>query len=564
MWDTLVRPAADRAESFRAAGRWRSETVLDDLRRSVAAHPDKPAIISYAAGSLARVVSYRELAAQVDRFAAALLELGVQRRDVVAIHLPNWWMLNPLYLACTRIGAVPAPVMPTLGARELGLVLAGSAAKVCIVPDRYQNVDYVKRLEAAAPESLAHRVVVRTAPAEPGADADADADADELVDFGEFFVDTPWEQTHALADLAVLDADDVALLLFTSGTTGAPKAVVHSHNTLYAAASAVPSCWGLGPDCVASVPHPMTHLAGVIFGVYLSVILGGTCAMQDDFDMNTLLDMIATHGLTFVYAGPPFVLALVAAQREKPRDLSSLKVLISGSAPIPPQLVDDVREVLGVELGALWGMTENGSMTVTRPDDPPGWAAHSDGSPVPGAELRIDAEDGEELGRLLVRSPSQCLGYLNQREVYQACLDSDGWFDTGDMARPDGRGGIRITGRRDDLIIRRWGTKVPTLEVEAVLLRHPQVREVVLIGYPDAEIPTLDGLCAVLVPDGTPPSLDELNSYLEGLGMTFYNWPDRIEIRTELPKNPLGKVQRGVLRKELEQLVGDRADARPR
>jgi cyclohexanecarboxylate-CoA ligase len=551
MWDTLVRPSAERAESFRAQGRWRTETVLDDLRRWVTAHPDKAAIISYSGGSLDRIISYRELSALVDRFAAALLELGVRRQDVVAIHLPNWWMLNPLYLACARIGAVPAPVMPTLGARELGLVLAGSAAKVCIVPDSYHDVDYLQRLADVAPDTLAHRVVVRTAPAEPGAD-------DDLVDFGEFFVDTPWEQTHPLAELPLPDPDDVALLLFTSGTTGAPKAVAHSHNTLYAAASAVPSCWGFDADCVASVPHPMTHLAGVIFGVYLSVILGGTCAMQDDFDMNTLLEMIATHRLTFVYAGPPFVIALVAAQREKPRDLSSLQALISGSAPIPPQLVDDVREVLGVELGALWGMTENGSMTVTRPDDPQGWAAQSDGSPVPGAELRIDAEDGESLGRLLVRSPSQCLGYLNQQEVYQRCLDSEGWFDTGDMARPDGRGGIRITGRRDDLIIRRWGTKVPTLEIEAILLRHPQISEVVLIGYPDAEIPALDGLCAVLVPDGPPPTVEDLSEYLDGIGTTFYNWPDRVEVRTELPKNPLGKVQRGILRKELEQLVGDR------
>lgn len=551
MWNTLVRPSDERAESYRASGRWRSETVLDDLRRSVTAHPDKPAIISYAAGSLARVLSYRELSELVDRFAAALLELGVRPRDVVALHLPNWWMLNPLYLACARIGAVPAPVMPSLGARELGLVLAGSAAKVCVVGDSYQDVDYVERLNEVAPPSLAHRVVVRTAPA-------PDGDVPGFVDFGEFFVDTPWEQTHPLADLPAPDADDVALLLFTSGTTGAPKAVAHSHNTLYAAASAVPNCWELGADSVVCVPHHMTHLAGVIMSAYLSVILGGTCVMQDDADMALLLDLIAKHGLTFVYAAPLFVTELVAAQRESPRDLSSLRTLISGSAPIPPQLIDDVREVLGVELGALWGMTENGSMTVTRPDDPQGWAAHSDGAPAPGVEVRIDAEDGESIGHLLVRSPSQCLGYLNQQETYLRCLDPDGWFDTGDLARPDGRGGIRITGRRDDLIIRRWGTKVPTLEVEAVLLRHPRVREVVLIGYPDDEVPTVDDLCAVLVADGSPPSVDELNGYLDELGMTWQNWLDRVEVRAQLPKNSLGKVQRGVLRKEIAQLAGDR------
>lgn len=546
MWETLVRPSMERAASFRASGHWRSDTVLHDVHRAAQADPDKPAIISYSGGALARTVSYAEYRVLIDRFAAALLELGLRRGDVVAIHLPNWWMLNPLYLACSRIGAVPAPVMPTLGARELGHVLAGSAAKVCIVADSYQGVDYLQRLAVAAPPSLAHRVVVRTA---PGSD-------DGLLDFDEFFAETPWEQTHSLPGLDTLDADDVALLLFTSGTTGTPKAVAHSHNTLYAAATALPQSCGLGSDSVISVPHYLTHMSGVIFSSYMAAILGGTCVMQDDGDMALLLDMIAKHGLSFVYAAPLFVLNLVAEQRDNPRDLSSLRQLISGSAPIPPQLIADVRSVLGVELGALWGMTENGPITVTRPGDPQGWAAHSDGSLVAGSELRIDADPGQELGRLLVRGPSQCLGYLNQREVYQRCLDADGWFDTGDLARPDGGGGIRITGRRDDLIIRRWGTKVPTLEVEAVLLRHPRVREVVLIGYPDPELPTADGLCAVLVPDGEPPSLDDLTGYLDGLGMTWQHWPDRVEVRTELPRTALGKVERTVLRHELRHTDG--------
>ena len=548
MWDTLVRPSAEQAESFRAAGRWRSETVLHDLRRAAEAHPDKVAIISYVSGNLARTVTYREFAARVDRFAAALLELGVRRQDVVAIHLPNWWMLTPLYLACVRIGAVPAPVMPPFGARELGYVLATSGAKVCVVPERYQDIDYAARLDRVAPDTLSHRVVVRTAPA--GSDADH-------LDFERFFVETPWEQTHELPSLDTLDADDVALLLFTSGTTGAPKAVVHSHNTLYAAATAVPESYGLGPDTVASVPHPMTHLAGLLYSACMSVILGGTSVMQDDFDMGLMLDMIAKHRLTFIYAAPQFGVALVDEQRKKPRDLSSLRHLVSGSAPIPPQLIDDIRGTLGVELGALWGMTENGGVTVTRPEDPQGWAAHSDGSPVPGSQVRIDAEEGEELGRLWTRGPSQCLGYLNQREAYLACLDADGWFDTGDLARPDGRGGIRITGRRNDLIIRRWGTKVPTLEIEAVIVRHPQVREVALIGYPDTVMPTADGLCAVIVPDGQPPTLEEINGYLEGLDMTWQNWPDRVEIRDELPKNALGKVERAVLREELQKLTAE-------
>jgi len=248
-----------------------------------------------------------------------------------------------------------------------------------------------------------------------------------------------------------------------------------------------------------------------------------------------------------------FVQNLVTEQRKHPRDLSSLRALTSGSAPIPPQLIADVREVLGVELSALWGMTENGPVTVTRPDDPQGWAAHSDGSRVDGSDVRIDAEDDQSIGRLLVRGPSQCLGYLNQKDVYQACLDADGFFDTGDFARPDGRGGIRIAGRREDVIIRQKGGKIPTNEVEAVLLRHPKVREVALIGYPDPEAPGAELPCAIIVPEGEPPTVSELNEYLDGLGMTWWNWVERIELRDSLPRNSLGKVQRPILREELAE-----------
>jgi cyclohexanecarboxylate-CoA ligase len=294
----------------------------------------------------------------------------------------------------------------------------------------------------------------------------------------------------------------------------------------------------------------------------MSVVLGGTSVMQDYPEMDVLLDMIAEHRVSYVYAAPVFFKDLIAEQRANPRDVSSLRKAVTGSAPIPPQLIAEVREVLGVELGTLWGMTENGPVTVTKPDDPPGWGAHSDGSPVGGSEFRLAGEPGEEIGRLLVRGPTQCQGYINQREIYQACLDDEGWFDTGDMARPDGRGGIRITGRREDLIVRQRGGKVPTLEVEAALLRHPKIREVALVGYPDPDAPGADLVCGMLVPEGAPPTIAEVNEYLDGLGMTSWNWLDRMEIRDSLPRNSMGKVHRVTLREELEQLSDEPAEAR--
>ncbi len=171
---------------------------------------------------------------------------------------------------------------------------------------------------------------------------------------------------------------------------------------------------------------------------------------------------------------------------------------------------------------------------------------------MPWMQARVAADAGQDIGRLLVRGASLCLGYLGQREVFASCVDADGWFDTGDMARDDGRGGIRISGRRADLITRATGNKVPVSEIEAVLLRHPAVQEAVLIGYPDPSIPGSEEVCAVVVPAGEPPALEDLRKHLEAEQVTFENWPDRIEVMAALPKNALGKVLRSELRRVIE------------
>lgn len=187
------------------------------------------------------------------------------------------------------------------------------------------------------------------------------------------------------------------------------------------------------------IPHYLTHLAGSAYSIWMSVVLGGTCVMQDTTDMTLLLDLIAAHGVTLVFGAPVYMMGMIAAQRDQPRDISSLRCLNTGSAPVPPQLVAQVREVLGVRLDSNFGMSECGAITITRSDDPEGWAAHSDGSPVDWVEVRIDAPPGEQVGRLLIRGAALCLGYINRAEAFTSCLDADGWFDTGDTARDDGR-----------------------------------------------------------------------------------------------------------------------------
>jgi len=541
MWDTLVPVGPARRAEFYERGWWRNETFLDDLWRAAGDRPDAAAVIAYENGAHASTLTYRQLAQTVERFAGALMELGVSRGDVVVVHLPNWWMLSPLYLACARLGAVAASVIPPFGGRELSHILRVTAARVCVVPGSYAGVDYAQRLLEVAPDTLVHRVVV------------GDAAATGAVDFTEFFVSSPWEQRHPVADVTPPGADDVAQVVYTSGTTGQPKGVAHSFNTLHVASRAFSDIYELSAGDAVLIPHFLGHLAGSAYSIWMSVALGGTCVMQDNMDMGLSLDLVAAHRVTLVFCAPLYVLGMIAAQRAQPRDLTSLRCLNTGSAPVPPQLVTEVRKVLGLRLDSNWGMSEVGAVTITRRTDPDDWAAHSDGSPVDWMQVRIDAPAGEQVGRLLVRGASQCLGYLNQRDAYLACLDADGWFDTGDTARDDGRGGIRITGRRADLIIRASNMMVPTLEIETLLADHPAVREVLLIGYTDPQVPSGDLVCAVVVPEGAPPALSDLRAFLEQLQVTQRDWPDRLEIVTELPRNTQGKVLRSVLREQIDQ-----------
>jgi cyclohexanecarboxylate-CoA ligase len=546
-WSDLAYPSPERAARFYAAGWWRKRTFLDDLADAVRDRPDHTAIIAYENGQLAKTLTFAEVDVLVTRFAAALTELGARHGTVVVPNLPNRWQFTVLYLACNRIGAVVSGVNPILGERELGHVLTYSQASICVTVASHGGVDFAARLAEVAPASLKHQVII------------GETSQAGTIDFDAFFVDTRWEDRHSLAGVPPAGSDDPSLLMYTSGTTGTMKATVHSQNTLYCGIRAEIDSLGLRPQDVLCVPHYMTQMAGM-YPTYMGPMLGCTSVMADpNTDMGQLLDLITAHRVSYVYCAPSYVRNLLDEQRRAPRDTASLRNFVSGSAPIGPELVTATQDVLGIELRALWGMTETGCTTITREDDPPGWAAHSDGSPVPWMEVRIAADEdsaaGQQdagIGRMLVRGASLCLGYLGQPETYAECVDSDGWFDTGDLARDDGRGGVKLMGRRSDLISRADGHKVSTLEVESVLVAHPAVGEVILLGYPDPDVPGAELVGAIVVPQGPPPALEDLRTYLEQARMARTTWPDWLMCVQELPRNSLGKIQRAELREQLE------------
>lgn len=534
---------AATAEEYRRRGWWRRRTFLDDLRDAAAAHPAKPAVVGHRADGEGRAVDYGELEAAVDRFAGALVDLGVDRGGIVAVQLPNWWEAAALPLACARAGVAVCPVLPFYGRRELAHILALTEARVLVTVPNWQEAP----LAAAAVElagELPHleHVVVAGGQGPPG-----------TISFDERFGDGAWEESGAgELDRRQLGPDEPFQVLFTSGTTGEAKGVIHSQNTLYAACRGYLEVLGLDGSLVTSVTHALTHQAGFGQGLLAALLVGGTQVWQDVWDGDVLLDLVERHRVTQLYGAPTFQLDVLDAQAARPRDVGSLERVVTGSAPVPPHLVERIREVLGVRTFSLWGMTENGTVTITGRDDPEDWAARSDGRPIEGMEVRVDPagleDQPEGSGRLLVRGAAQCLGYLRRDELYAAALDRDGWFDTGDLAHDDGRGGIRIAGRVKEIVIAH-GFNVPVAEVEAALAAHPKIREVAVVGVtdPDAD----EQVCAVVTAAGEPPTLEELRAHLEGQGMMEWFWPARLEVVDDLPKTTSGKVRKVELRERL-------------
>lgn len=534
MTDVLgeFRAPAELIRRYHDAGVWRNQGPISDLRRWQRERPDATAIIQWRNGVEAERISWAQYARHVERFAAALRELGVGRGDVVAVWLPNLWQVNALLLACARIGAVNAPLLPTLRERELSRILTRLGAKVVITVDEWAGFRHSRALEALAADlpQLRHRVVL-------GETRDGE------IDFERFF-----HRTDPAAQLpdAAEDPDRLALVLFTSGTSGEPKGVLHSFNTIYAGIAPIATTERIGPDDTMFIPHALTFIGGTLYGICMPLFAGATTVVLDSWDAATARRMLRDTRTTVMFAGPIFFEQLIAAGGGEGL---GLRLAVSGATTIPQQLVRELPDALGVPLRTLWGMTEVAAQTWTRATDPWDWGTRSDGSPGPGLEIQLrggDVVSKEQPARLFVRGAGVTLATLGRDSGTLRVLadHDDGWYDTGDLAIPDGRGGIRIIGRVAD----RIGTlfMIPVNDVEGQLLEHPDIDDVAVVGDDD------ERAVAVVVSHATPPpDVDDVRAFLTAKGMTDWYQPSRVEVVERLPRNSAGKVLKDLLRRWL-------------
>lgn len=550
---TCTEMPPERRLSMLKSGAWNDMIITDYLDKAVSSAATRTALVAYRVGDGQRHgMSYGELDRVVTRMAAGLAALGVEKGDVVSCQLPNWWQMSALHLACVRIGAVLNPLMPIFRERELRFMLGHAESRVLVIPQRFRGFDYAAMIDGLRGElpALRHVLVIDS--------------GDDATDFSRALLDQPWEErvdTRALFAERRPTGDDVVQLLYTSGTTGEPKGVLHTSNTLLSNVRPYAERLRLGADDIVFMASPLAHQTGFLYGLMMPIYLHATAVLQDTWDPNFAARVVEAECPTFTMASTPFLADLVDVAPQHPDALASLKVFVAAGAPIPDALVEKAGDSVSARIVSAWGMTENGAVTMTSPDDPAERSIHTDGRALPFMEVAVQDDQGQPLpsgqeGHLVVRGASLFVGYLKRPELYG--VDRDGWFATGDLARMDERGYIRITGRTKDVVI-RGGENIPVVEIENLLYKHPAISAVALVGCPDPRLG--ERLCAYVTLHDPAASLtlEEVTGFLLEQRLTRNYLPEYLEVLPALPRTPSGKIQKFKLREQAQAIRLDPA-----
>lgn len=536
----------ERRQSMVELGAWNDKIITDYLDEAVASAGDKTAIITYrmADGSCVKL-SYRELNKKVTRIAVGLVELGVKKGDIVSCQLPNWWQMTALHLACVRIGAVLNPLMPIFREHELEFMLGMAESKVLVVPQTFRKFDHgamAHELKRSLPK-LAHVLVIGS----EGEDS-----------FERVLLERAWEteiDTAALFRERRPSGDDVVQILYTSGTTGKPKGVMHTSNTLFSNVRSIAERLAIGDADTVFMPSPLGHQLGFLYGLMLPIYIKSTAVLQDTWLPKEAVAIIRAERTSLMLGATPFLADIAEQAIEHGPDLQSLTLFLSAGAPIPSPLVEKAARNLPTRIISAWGMTENGAVTTTLPEDDPERAVHTDGAPLPYIELKVTDMEGNPMpagqeGSLYMRGASLFVGYFKQPELYG--VDDEGWFPTGDLARLDEQGYVRITGRSKDVVI-RGGENIPIVDIENALYQHPAIQAVALVGKPDERLG--ERLCAyVVLKEGHQSlTLEEVCAFLTERKVTREYQPEFLVVLDELPRTPSGKIQKFKLREQAAQ-----------
>ncbi len=533
VWSRCVRSAA--ADAYRASGAWMGRTTADFAEQRARQTPQQIAVVEGG-----RRLTYAFLLDEARRIAAGLRDLGLRPGDVISFQLPNWWESVIVNLAASLGGWAVNPIVPIYRDAEVGFILADCGAKVIFVPEQFRSIDYVDMLRRIAVDGTARPLIVTVR----GQEESPDALRYETLGRAS----ATWEG-HAATP------DSLKLVLYTSGTTGRPKGVLHSYNTLMSELRAITEFWNVGEQDVVIMPSPVTHITGYSYALEYVFFAGIKVVLMDRWDAAQAVALIQAEQASLTVGATPFLAELTAAVEKSGARLPSFRLFASGGAPVPPNLVLRAsRAMPGCLVCRVYGSSESPTVTLGINDAADqDRAAITDGK-VCNNEVRIaDPVTGESLpagveGEILVRGPEVMLCYSREEDTRDA-FDADGFFRTGDLGTLSQDGFITVTGRKKDLII-RGGENLSPKEVEDLLHAHPDVLEAAVVAMPHARLGETPCAYVVLKP-GCGMDLAQMSSYLDSKRLARQKFPEQLFVVDAMPKTASGKILKHVLRARL-------------
>jgi len=529
---TLHHPELTR-EHYRS-NIWQGDTMYALARRHATERGT-----SFALRDAHRRVTWADLVAWVDAVAADLDTAGLRSGERVSVWLPNRLESTVVFLACARNGYVCNPSLhQNYTVEEIAGLVSAIGARALIAQPGYGADAATADVFAKAAELPSLKRVYALPP--------LNADAPPLPCGTHAFPPLPGATAlKAPTSPASGDPDKIVYLAFTSGTTGQPKAVMHSDNTLLANGRAMVADWGHGPDTVLLSLSPMSHHIGTV-ALEQTLVAGCELAMHDPAAGATAIDWIEQTGATYVMGVPTHAMDILHAAEGRGMDrLGSVRVFYLAGAPIPTETARKLV-VLGATPQNVYGMTENGSHQYTKPTDSAEVITSTCGKACSGYEIKLWQQDNPdveappgEIGEIGGRGGLLMLGYFGNQQATESSFNASGWFMSGDLGRFDAHGNIQIVGRKKDLII-RGGHNIHPARIEDLAHRHPKVKKAAAFPVPDERLG--EKVCLAIIADGEAPSADELLNHLAETGLSKYDMPEYYIALDALPLTASGKI----------------------
>ncbi|GDK32186.1 medium-chain fatty-acid--CoA ligase [Escherichia coli] len=525
-----------RRAAYRQQGLWGDASLADYWQQTARAMPDKIAVVDNHGASY----TYSALDHAASCLANWMLAKGIESGDRIAFQLPGWCEFTVIYLACLKIGAVSVPLLPSWREAELVWVLNKCQAKMFFAPTLFKQtrpVDLILPLQNQLPQLQQIVGVDKLAP------------ATSSLSLSQIIADnTP------LTTAITTHGDELAAVLFTSGTEGLPKGVMLTHNNILASERAYCARLNLTWQDVFMMPAPLGHATGFLHGVTAPFLIGARSVLLDIFTPDACLALLEQQRCTCMLGATPFVYDLLNLLEKQPADLSALRFFLCGGTTIPKKVARECQQ-RGIKLLSVYGSTESSPHAVVNLDDPLSRFMHTDGYAAAGVEIKVvdDARktlppgcEGEEASR----GPNVFMGYFDEPELTTRALDEEGWYYSGDLCRMDEAGYIKITGRKKDIIV-RGGENISSREVEDILLQHPKIHDACVVAMPDERLGERSCAYVVLKAPHHSLSLEEVVAFFSRKRVAKYKYPEHIVVIEKLPRTASGKIQKFLLRKDI-------------